>query len=65
MSTACLCHDSHSVGGRVCCSRPASAVGTGPVRKAGFLPLPLTDLVFFAQDGVSALAHLEESAGVR
>ena len=27
--------------------------------------LPLTDLVFFAQDGVSALAHLEESAGVQ
>ncbi|MER7106768.1 LOG family protein [Streptomyces sp. NPDC000229] len=31
----------------------------------GFLPLPLTDLVFFAEDGVSALAYLEESAGIR
>ncbi|MEV8392408.1 MULTISPECIES: TIGR00730 family Rossman fold protein [unclassified Streptomyces] len=31
----------------------------------GFLPLPLTDLVFFAEDGVSALAYLEESAGVQ
>ncbi|MBB5116821.1 lysine decarboxylase [Streptomyces eurocidicus] len=31
----------------------------------GFLPLPLTDLVFFAEDGVGALAYLEESAGVR
>jgi uncharacterized protein (TIGR00730 family) len=28
----------------------------------GFLPLPLTDLVFFAEDAPSALAHLEESA---
>ncbi|MFF3750889.1 TIGR00730 family Rossman fold protein [Streptomyces sp. NPDC002018] len=31
----------------------------------GFLPVPLTDLVFFAEDGVGALAYLEESAGVR
>jgi uncharacterized protein (TIGR00730 family) len=31
----------------------------------GFLPLPLTELVFFAEDGVSALAYLEESAGIR
>ncbi|QGV78368.1 TIGR00730 family Rossman fold protein [Streptomyces ficellus] len=31
----------------------------------GFLPLPLTDLVFFAEDGVAALAYLEESAGIR
>jgi uncharacterized protein (TIGR00730 family) len=31
----------------------------------GFLPLPLTDLVFFAEDGVSALAYLEESEGLR
>ncbi|MFK8906004.1 TIGR00730 family Rossman fold protein [Streptomyces sp. YS-3] len=31
----------------------------------GFLPMPLTDLVFFAEDGVGALAYLEESAGVR
>ncbi|MER5889800.1 TIGR00730 family Rossman fold protein [Streptomyces sp. NPDC001941] len=31
----------------------------------GFLPLPLSDLVFFAEDGVAALAYLEEGAGVR
>ncbi|MEU6945968.1 TIGR00730 family Rossman fold protein [Streptomyces sp. NPDC046316] len=31
----------------------------------GFLPLPLADLVFFAEDGVSALAHLEESIVAR
>ncbi|WP_256104024.1 TIGR00730 family Rossman fold protein [Streptomyces sp. ODS05-4] len=31
----------------------------------GFLPIPLTELVFFAEDGVSALAYLEESAGLR
>jgi uncharacterized protein (TIGR00730 family) len=31
----------------------------------GFLPVPLTDLVFFAEDGVGALAYLEESAGVQ
>ncbi|MYZ35376.1 MULTISPECIES: TIGR00730 family Rossman fold protein [unclassified Streptomyces] len=31
----------------------------------GFLPVPLADLVFFAEDGVGALAYLEESAGVR
>ncbi|MFE6740457.1 LOG family protein [Streptomyces tubercidicus] len=31
----------------------------------GFLPLPLTDLVFFAEDGVGALAYLEERAGIR
>ncbi len=30
----------------------------------GFLPLPLADLVFFAEDGVSALAYLEEAAGI-
>ncbi|MFE2541445.1 LOG family protein [Actinacidiphila glaucinigra] len=30
----------------------------------GFLPLPLTDLVFFAEDGVAALAYLEENAGI-
>ncbi|WP_329455508.1 TIGR00730 family Rossman fold protein [Streptomyces sp. NBC_01497] len=30
----------------------------------GFLPVPLTDLVFFAQDGVGALAYLEESMGI-
>ncbi|HEY9372621.1 TIGR00730 family Rossman fold protein [Streptomyces sp.] len=31
----------------------------------GFLPLPLTDLVFFAEDGVSALAYLEASVGIQ
>ncbi|MEU2516157.1 TIGR00730 family Rossman fold protein [Streptomyces syringium] len=31
----------------------------------GFLPLPLADLVFFAEDGVGAMAYLEESAGVQ
>ncbi|MFJ8644850.1 TIGR00730 family Rossman fold protein [Streptomyces sp. NPDC093546] len=31
----------------------------------GFLPVPLTDLVFFAEDGVSALAYLEEAAGIQ
>ncbi|MFF7727473.1 TIGR00730 family Rossman fold protein [Streptomyces sp. NPDC008001] len=31
----------------------------------GFLPLPLTALVFFAEDGVGAMAYLEESAGLR
>ncbi len=31
----------------------------------GFLPVPLADLVFFAEDGVAALAYLEESTGVR
>ncbi|MEU7279395.1 TIGR00730 family Rossman fold protein [Streptomyces sp. NPDC045431] len=31
----------------------------------GFLPVPLTDLVFFAEDGVAALAYLEEAAGIR
>ncbi|OAR22268.1 Rossman fold protein, TIGR00730 family [Streptomyces sp. ERV7] len=31
----------------------------------GFLPLPLTDLVFFAEDAVAALAYLEESAGIQ
>lgn len=30
----------------------------------GFLPLPLTELVFFAEDGASALAYLEEKAGI-
>jgi uncharacterized protein (TIGR00730 family) len=27
----------------------------------GFLPLPLSDLVFFAEDGESAMAHLQEN----
>ncbi|MFF4942121.1 LOG family protein [Streptomyces rubiginosohelvolus] len=31
----------------------------------GFLPLPLTELVFFAKDGVGALAYLEETAGLQ
>ncbi|MFV0127646.1 TIGR00730 family Rossman fold protein [Streptomyces sp. HMX112] len=31
----------------------------------GFLPVPLTDLVFFADDGAEALAHLERDAGIR
>ncbi|MEU2115947.1 TIGR00730 family Rossman fold protein [Streptomyces sp. NPDC016459] len=31
----------------------------------GFLPLPLTDLVLFAEDGPTALAHLEENIGSR
>ncbi|MFE0650555.1 TIGR00730 family Rossman fold protein [Streptomyces sp. NPDC059534] len=31
----------------------------------GFLPLPLTDLVFFADDGQAALAHLEENIASR
>jgi hypothetical protein len=29
----------------------------------GFLPRPLTDLVFFAEEPVGALAYLEESQG--
>ncbi|MEV4947978.1 TIGR00730 family Rossman fold protein [Streptomyces sp. NPDC053755] len=35
------------------------------MEEEGFLPLPLTDLVFFAEDGVEALAYLEESLGAR
>ncbi|MEV0161746.1 hypothetical protein B0I32_104420 [Nonomuraea fuscirosea] len=31
----------------------------------GFLPRPLTDLVFFAEEPVGAMAYLEESSGVR
>ncbi|MFF4350723.1 TIGR00730 family Rossman fold protein [Streptomyces sp. NPDC001530] len=31
----------------------------------GFLPRPLTDLVFFAEEPVGALAYLEESLGTR
>ncbi|MGR6918624.1 LOG family protein [[Actinomadura] parvosata] len=30
----------------------------------GFLPRPLTDLVFFAEEPVGAMAYLEESSGV-
>ncbi|MFE2283188.1 TIGR00730 family Rossman fold protein [Streptomyces sp. NPDC059443] len=32
------------------------------MEEEGFLPVPLADLVFFAEDAVTALAHLEESA---
>ncbi|MGC5344427.1 TIGR00730 family Rossman fold protein [Streptomyces sp. DT24] len=35
------------------------------MEEEGFLPVPLTDLVFFAEDGVGALAYLEESQGLR
>ncbi|MBC3982766.1 TIGR00730 family Rossman fold protein [Streptomyces sp. AC563] len=35
------------------------------MEQEGFLPIPLTDLVFFAEDGVGALAYLEEQAGVQ
>jgi uncharacterized protein (TIGR00730 family) len=31
----------------------------------GFLPVPLAELVFLADDGASALAHLKESVGIR
>ncbi|WP_030785198.1 TIGR00730 family Rossman fold protein [Streptomyces sp. NRRL S-920] len=31
----------------------------------GFLPVPLTDLVFFAEEPVGALAYLEESSGTQ
>ncbi|MET7480311.1 TIGR00730 family Rossman fold protein [Streptomyces sp. NPDC005648] len=34
------------------------------MEEEGFLPRPLTDLVFFAEEPVGALAHLEESQGV-
>ena len=30
----------------------------------GFLPRPLSDLVFFAEEPVGALAYLEEGQGV-
>ena len=30
----------------------------------GFLPVPLTDLVFFAEEPVGAMAYLEESQGI-
>ncbi len=35
------------------------------MEKEGFLPLPLTELVFFAEDGAGALAYLEEQAGIQ
>ncbi|MGK5729599.1 TIGR00730 family Rossman fold protein [Streptomyces sp. URMC 124] len=31
----------------------------------GFLPVPLAELVFFAEDGLGAMAYLEESAGLQ
>ncbi|MET8829635.1 TIGR00730 family Rossman fold protein [Streptomyces sp. NPDC004610] len=33
------------------------------MEEEGFLPIPLTDLVFFAEEPVGALAHLEETRG--
>ncbi len=35
------------------------------MEEEGFLPVPLTELVFFAEDGVGTMAYLEESAGVQ
>ncbi len=35
------------------------------MEEEGFLPLPLTELVFFAEDGAAALAYLEEAAGIQ
>jgi predicted Rossmann-fold nucleotide-binding protein len=35
------------------------------MEKEGFLPVPLAELVFVADEGAAALAHLEESAGTR
>ncbi|WP_327370004.1 TIGR00730 family Rossman fold protein [Streptomyces sp. NBC_01217] len=35
------------------------------MEEEGFLPLPLTELMFFATDGVGALAYLEEWSGIR
>ncbi|MEU1279502.1 TIGR00730 family Rossman fold protein [Streptomyces sp. NPDC005805] len=35
------------------------------MEEEGFLPVPLTELVFFAEDGAGALAYLEETAGIR
>jgi len=29
----------------------------------GFLPIPLAELIYFAEDGAGALAHLEDSVG--
>jgi uncharacterized protein (TIGR00730 family) len=34
------------------------------MEEEGFLPVPLTDLVFFAEEPVGALAYLEESVGM-
>ena len=38
---------------------------TAPRDDEGFLPVPLTELVFFAEDGAGAMACLEESAGIQ
>ncbi|KJY32163.1 MULTISPECIES: TIGR00730 family Rossman fold protein [Streptomyces] len=35
------------------------------MEEEGFLPVPLTELVFFAEEPVAALAYLEESTGVQ
>jgi uncharacterized protein (TIGR00730 family) len=35
------------------------------MEEEGFLPVPLAQLVFFADEGVDALAHLEQSLGAR
>ncbi|MGP4002473.1 TIGR00730 family Rossman fold protein [Streptomyces sp. 8N706] len=35
------------------------------MEEEGFLSVPLTELVFFAEDGAGALAHFEEEAGIR
>ncbi|MFF3908677.1 TIGR00730 family Rossman fold protein [Streptomyces sp. NPDC001848] len=35
------------------------------MEEEGFLPRPLADLVFFAEEPVGALAYLEESLGIR
>ena len=35
------------------------------MEKEGFLPVPLAELVFVADEGAAALAHLEESVGTR
>jgi uncharacterized protein (TIGR00730 family) len=35
------------------------------MEEEGFLPVPLAELVFLADDGAGALAHLEASAGKR
>ncbi len=35
------------------------------MEQEGFLPVPLAELVFLADEGAAALAHLEESVGMR
>jgi predicted Rossmann-fold nucleotide-binding protein len=35
------------------------------MEQEGFLPVPLAELVFFADEGVDALDHLEQSRGAR